>query len=655
MSVIKRLQDLTKALMLKKLLNKNSDRYLARWVVFAFDLSIVLLSYLGAYVTRHNFTWTVLPEAVSIYKIVLVCLASTFGFLVTRSYTGIIRHTSLRDGYNIFRSSAIIAGILLFVGLFAGSSSILFIPRSILLIQFLLSVFMLIGSRIAVKVVYQSVVSSQTNEKRTKVLIYGAGASGMITKNTLKQDATREYDILGFIDDNPYKIGKTIEGVMVYGFKKIFENDYISKLKPDQLIISIQGSLPASRKKEIVEAALHKNVEIKIVPPVEHWIQGELSTKQIKHVKIENLLERDPIVFDNVNIRREFKGKNILVTGAAGSIGSEISRQLLHYGPAQIILLDQAESSLYDLEQELKNHHPNLYDKAKFVIADVTNIDRMHKVFRVYQPEVVFHAAAYKHVPLMEDNPYEAVSVNVFGTQIVADLSCEYGIEKFVMVSTDKAVNPTNVMGATKRTAEIYTQSLTAKKQCKTQFVITRFGNVLGSNGSVIPLFRKQIESGGPITITHRDITRYFMTIPEACNLVLEAGAMANGGEIFVFDMGESVKIYDLARKMIKLSGLKLGKDIEIVEVGLRPGEKLYEELLAVQENTKATHHPKILVADVIEYEHKEVSEKTKKLKVALESGDNLELVKKLKAIVPEFISNNSIFASLDLKKIANE
>lgn len=655
MAVKKYLQNITNGFMLKKLLNKNSDRYLARWIVFAFDLGIVLMSYLGAYVTRHNFSWTVLPEAVSIYKVALVLLAAAFGFLITRSYTGIIRHTSLRDGYNIFRTSTITAGVLILIGLVAGSASVLYIPRSILLIQFLLSVFMLIGSRVAVKVVYQSVVSSQADEKRTKVLIYGAGASGMITKNTLKQDATREYDILGFIDDNPYKIGKTIEGVMVYGFKKIFENDYISKLKPDQLIISIQGSLPASRKKEIVEAGLQKNVEIKIVPPVEHWIQGELSTKQIKHVKIENLLERDPIVLDNVNIRREFKGKRILVTGAAGSIGSEISRQLLHYSPQQVILLDQAESSLYDLEQELKNNHPNIYEKADFVIADVTNLDRMHKVFRAFEPQVVFHAAAYKHVPLMEDNPYEAVSVNVFGTKNVADLSCEYGIEKFVMVSTDKAVNPTNVMGATKRTAEIYTQSLTAKTQCNTHFVITRFGNVLGSNGSVIPLFRKQIESGGPITIMHRDITRYFMTIPEACNLVLEAGAMAKGGEIFVFDMGESVKIYDLAKKMIKLSGLRLGKDIEIAEVGLRPGEKLYEELLAVQENTKTTHHPKILVADVIEYAHEEVSNKTEVLHKALESGDNLELVKNLKAIVPEFISNNSIFASLDLKKIAND
>ncbi len=641
--------------MLGRLLDKNSDRYLARWIVFVFDAIVVFLTYVLAYVTRHNFTWPVLPEALSPGKVVLVCLAAISGFLISRSYTGIIRHTSLRDGYNILKAVTIAAGVLLFVGLIAGPESAFYIPRSVVLIQFLLSLFVLIGSRMGVKVLYQTALSSQMPQKKTKVLIYGAGASGMITKNTLYQDTTREYEILGFIDDNPYKIGKTIEGVMVYSFNKIFVNEYIHKLKPDQLIISIQSNLSTKRKKEIVEAALARNVEIKIVPPVENWIHGELSTKQIKHVKIENLLERDPIVLDNVNISREISGKRILVTGAAGSIGSEIARQLLHYSPREIVLLDQAESALYDLEQQIKTEHPMLIEKAKFVIADVANKERMHRVFDAFSPQIVFHAAAYKHVPLMEDNPYEAVSVNVSGTKVVADLSCAYGIDKFVMVSTDKAVNPTNVMGATKRTAEIYTQSLTCKKNCKTNFVITRFGNVLGSNGSVIPLFRKQIEKGGPITITHKDITRYFMTIPEACNLVLEAGAMAKGGEIFVFDMGESVKIYDLARKMVKLSGLRLGKDIEIVEVGLRPGEKLYEELLAVQENTKPTHHPKILVAEVPRYSYKETSSLVANLERSLDSSDNLEIVKNLKAIVPEFISNNSIFASLDLKMIAND
>ena len=344
-----------------------------------------------------------------------------------------------------------------------------------------------------------------------------------------------------------------------------------------------------------------------------------------------------------------------MVTGAAGSIGSEISRQLLHYSPRKVVLLDQAESALYNLENELKQKDPRNFKLTEFVIGDVANRKRMKRVFEAFKPDMVFHAAAYKHVPLMENNPYEAVNVNIFGTKIVADLSVEYGVDKFVMVSTDKAVNPTNVMGATKRSAEIYTQSLGNKRGVKTQFIITRFGNVLGSNGSVIPLFKKQIENGGPITLTDKRITRYFMTIPEACNLVLEAGSMGQGGEIFVFDMGESVRIYDLARKMIKLSGLRLGKDIEIKEIGLRPGEKLYEELLAMRENTKNTYHPKIMIAEVDSHSYQAVQHNFDDLPNALQGTDNLQLVACIKKIVPEFISNNSIFASLDLKKIVNE
>ncbi len=641
--------------MIRKIVNKNSDKYLARWIVLAYDITIVLISFILAVVVRNNFDWFVLPTVINWPQLSSILIASFTGFLISRSYTGIIRHTGLRDAYNLMKANIIIASMLLIEGLIVGSESAFFVSRSVILIQYLLSLFLLVGSRMVVKVLYQSIMNGQAASKKTKVLIYGAGASGMITKSTLMQDTTREYDILGFVDDNAYKVGKTIEGVMVYSFKKMFTNDYVTKLNPDQLIISIQSKLHTTRKKEVVEAALAKNLEIKIVPPVESWIHGELSTKQIKNVKIENLLERDPIVLDNVHIRREINGKRVLVTGAAGSIGSEISRQLLHYKPLEVVFLDQAESALYDLEQEIKNNHPNLYDLAKFVIADVTNKKRIEKTFNVFKPQIVFHAAAYKHVPLMEDNPYESVSVNVLGTKNVADLACAFNVEKFVMVSTDKAVNPTNVMGATKRTAEMYTQGLSNKAGCKTNFVITRFGNVLGSNGSVIPLFRRQIENGGPITITHRDITRYFMTIPEACNLVLEAGAMAKGGEIFVFDMGESVKIYDLAKKMIKLSGLRLGKDIEIAEVGLRPGEKLYEELLAIQENTKPTHHPKILIAEVSGYKYEDIDKKVAILEKSLESNDNLELVGNLKAIVPEYISNNSIFASLDLKMIVNE
>lgn len=581
------------------------------------------------------------------------------GFLSFKSYAGIIRHTGLRDAYNILKASTFALVVLLALsvlgmqnGVFKGE--IWNASKSILFIHFLLNLFFLIGSRLGIKVVYQSALNGRTH-KKTKVLIYGAGSSGLITKNTLLQENKRDYEVQGFVDDNPYKVGKAIEGVLVFNPKKIFEGNFVEKYKTDQIIISIQHDLSSKRKKEITEAALEKNLEVKIVPPIENWIHGELSTKQIKNVRIEDLLERDPIVLDNVNISREIKGKTILVTGAAGSIGSEISRQLLHYSPKKVILLDQAESPLYDLQNEIKSENPDFYHLLESVMGDVSDESRMIKVFEAYMPDLVFHAAAYKHVPLMEDNPYEAIKTNVFGTKMIADLSAKYKVGKFVMVSTDKAVNPTNVMGATKRTAEIYTQSLQSKEGITTQYVITRFGNVLGSNGSVIPLFRRQIEMGGPITLTDKNITRYFMTIPEACNLVLEAGSMGNGGEIFVFDMGESVKIFDLAKKMIILSGLKLGKDIEIVEVGLRPGEKLYEELLAVQENTKKTHHPKILIADVQAYEYEETSQKIMVMANCLEKCDNNIMVAELKKMVPEYISNNSVFASLDLKKIVND
>lgn len=645
--------------MLKKFVNRNSDRFLARWIVLIFDSCIVAIAYFIAALLRHNFDFAQLKENWNSTYLLLAVSVYLMGFLSFKSYAGIIRHTGLRDAYNILKASTFALVVLLALSVLgmqngAFSSGIWNTSKSILVIHFLLNLFFLIGSRMGIKVVYQSAINSRT-VKKTKVLIYGSGASGLITKNTLLQESKRDYEVQGFVDDNPYKVGKAIDGILVFSPKRIFESNFVEKYKTDQIIISIQFDLSKKRKKEITEAALEKNLEVKIVPPIENWIHGELSTKQIKNVRIEDLLERDPIVLDNVNISREIKNKIILVTGAAGSIGSEISRQLLLYSPEQVILLDQAESALYDLENEIKSNDPDLFKLTKSVVGDVADESRMTIVFEAYKPNLVFHAAAYKHVPLMEDNPYEAIKTNVLGTKMIADLSAKYKVEKFVMVSTDKAVNPTNVMGATKRTAEIYTQSLKNKKGVETQFVITRFGNVLGSNGSVIPLFRRQLEAGGPITITHKSITRYFMTIPEACNLVLEAGSMGQGGEIFVFDMGESVRIYDLAKKMILLSGLKLGKDIEIVEIGLRPGEKLYEELLAVQENTKKTHHPKILIADVQSYNYLDTEDKIESLKKCLNDCDNNAMVSELKSLVPEYISKNSVFASLDLKKIVND
>ncbi len=644
--------------MLKKFILNHTDRYLARWIILLADIFLVSFAYGIAVLVRFNFDFVASAENGAMEKLPIVLFFYAMGFLVTRSYVGIIRHTSVTDAVNVFKGAGFglvcLFGLSLMEALSINDRGLMYVPRSILVIHFLVTIFALIGSRLLVKYMYDTIIGSKrANQKR--VLIYGAGVSGLTTMQTLTQDPARDTEVIGFIDDSLNKKGKAIGGVIVYEPKKVFTKEFIQKHRPQQVIISVQKSLSSKRKKEIVEMCLEFGIQVKIVPPFENWIQGELSTKQIKPVKIEDLLERDPIILDNVNISREIRGKVVLVTGAAGSIGSEISRQLLYYSPKKVILLDQAESPLYNLEIELRQNHPQALKVAEMVIGNVANKKRMKKVFEVFEPDIVFHAAAYKHVPLMENNPYEAVHVNVFGTKNIADLSVDYGVEKFVMVSTDKAVNPTNVMGSTKRCAEIYTQSLGNKRGVKTQFIITRFGNVLGSNGSVIPLFKKQIEAGGPITLTDKRITRFFMTIPEACNLVLEAGSMGQGGEIFVFDMGESVKIYDLAKKMVKLSGLQLNKDIEIKEVGLRPGEKLYEELLAVRENTKNTHHPKILIAEVDSHSYKSVMHSFEDLQVAMQGTDNLALVGCLKKIVPEFISNNSIFASLDLKKIVNE
>ncbi len=410
----------------------------------------------------------------------------------------------------------------------------------------------------------------------------------------------------------------------------------------------LSKDIPVERKKEMADICLEHNTKMLNVPPITNWINGELSFKQIKKVRIEELLERAPIVLNKDKIEEQLKNKTILITGAAGSIGSEIVRQLIPFKPKQLILIDQAESPLYDIEMELKEHVSAPTYKA--YIADICNPGRIEAIFRSHRPEIVFHAAAYKHVPLMEENPTEAVLVNVKGTKYIADFSVEYGVEKFVMVSTDKAVNPTGVMGASKRAAEIYIQALNQKK--KTKFVTTRFGNVLDSSGSVIPRFRQQIEKGGPVTITHPEITRFFMTIPEACQLVIEAGSMGQGGEIFVFDMGKSVKIIDLAKKMIQLSGLTLGKDIQITFTGLRPGEKLYEELLHTNENSLPTHHPQILIAKVKEYNYQTISELIDELVVLASSGNEMKLVQKMKEVVPEFISNNSVYEQLDTKLI---
>lgn len=633
------------------LLASYSKRYLPRWIVFCIDMAMVFTLYFVAYLLRTNFDAALTFHSVSVFQAVMTTLIYSGGFIFWQSYKGIVRYTNQYDAIRFiwvivfaFVVLATMSGIAQWV---SSKNSILFqMPISVLIIQAVLLFVGLVGSRLIVRDMYDRYIKAN-GSIRIKTLIYGAGAAGIITKNTLDKETTSTLHVIGFIDDSREKVGKVLEGVPVYSPLEVFRKDFILRNRIREVIISIQNLKP-DRKQEIIEQCLALNLRVKQIPSVQKLINGELSYKQIRDVKIEDLLEREPIKLNSDAVRSYITGKRVLITGAAGSIGSEIARQVLHYSPDEVVFLDQAESPLFELEHELRYClEPSLLKPARFIVANVKDLFRMEGVFRTYHPQVVFHAAAYKHVPLMEDNPYEAVRVNVFGTKLLADLSVEFKVEKFVMVSTDKAVNPTSVMGATKRIAEIYTQSLN-RYQAGTRFITTRFGNVLGSNGSVIPLFKKQIEKGGPVTLTHKDIRRYFMTIPEACNLVLEAGAMGQGGEIYVFDMGKPVKIYDLACKMIQLSGLELGKDIDIQIVGLRPGEKLYEELLNNHENTLPTHHPKIMVGKVREYDEDVVKSQLEKLSDALVQQNDFEIVRLMKEMVPEYRSNNSKFSILD-------
>lgn len=614
---------------------------LPRGIIFLLDMGIVSVSLVVAYFVRFNFTIPPVEVATFYYVIPSFIAVRALGFYIFKTYSGIIRYTSTKDVQRIV--STLLVGSVFFsiinpISFYITGNYVL--PYTIIIIEFLLSVFIMTSTRMLIKILYMETMNP--SKEKTNVIIFGAGEAGVIAKRTLDRDAGSKYKVLAFVDDNYKKSGKKVEGVSIYDTDEDLER-LLAENEVQHLIISIQNLAPA-RKQEIVEMCLRHHTKVLTVPPVTNWINGALSFKQIKKIRIEDLLERDPIRLDTAAITSQLTGKTILITGAAGSIGSEIVRQVLRFNPAKVIMLDCAESPMYDLELETSEMRQGKVTEP--VIADIRNHDRMLNVFRTFRPQIVFHAAAYKHVPMMENNPSEAILTNVKGTRITAELSDEFGVEKFVMVSTDKAVNPTSIMGATKRIAEIYIQSL--NKKSKTKFITTRFGNVLGSNGSVIPRFNKQIESRQPITITHPEITRFFMTIPEACQLVLEAGAMGKGGEIFIFDMGKSVKITDLAKKMVQLSGLELGKDIQLVFTGLRPGEKLYEELLNNEENTIPTHHEKIMVAKVKEYDFDEVKKNVDELVSLFNAQDNINLVRKMKEIVPEYISNNSVFEVLD-------
>lgn len=622
---------------------KHKNNTLPRYWILTVDMVIVVLAYVVAIlmlyfrdISASTFDWS---------RIWLVPVIYFLAFLISKTYDGMLRYSGFNDIQKIFYACTGALSFLIISKLvirqFSPQLATDLYPRYVTLIyHYLITMVVMIIMRFSIRRLYNEVYKNVADKMNT--IIYGAGDGGTMLMRTLSQDTNSKFRIKAFVDDNPRRVGTQINTIKIYSPKVAMTPEFIEKFDIDVMIVAIP-SLSQERNKEIIEQGLALNLIVKSIPAFDKWVDGKLSTSQIQDIKIEDLLGRKPIILGKSNVIREINEKVVLVTGAAGSIGSEICRQVMHYNPTKLVMLDQAESPLYDFQFEMNNtpDFTNMKDRMAFVITNVKDPVRMREVFEMYHPQVVFHAAAYKHVPFMEENAYEAVFVNVFGTKLVADLAIEYGVEKFVMISTDKAVNPTNVMGATKRIAEIYTQS----RQGQTKFITTRFGNVLGSNGSVVPLFRKQIDQGGPITVTDRRITRYFMTIPEACSLVLEAGSIGEGGDIFVFDMGEKVKIWDLAEKMRKLAHRP---EIEIIETGLRPGEKLYEEVLANEENTIKTENEKIMHAIVRKYETAEVDHMIEQLHVELETCDPMKIVAQMKVIVPEFKSNNSVFSQLD-------
>ena len=615
-----------------------------RWVIVVLDLFISLFALTLAYLIRFDLKadantieneWNVLSKSLFLFFALKFIV-----FYLFKIHKGLVRHTSTEDLKRIFYALSTCSLLFLIFGIIRYTyfdGSFLF-PMSVLIVEYISSLLILVGSRFLVKLFYLETIKNK--DKIENILIYGAGISALITKKTIENDPRNNQKIIGFIDDNLKLAGTRIEGIQVYASSEL--SNLLSEFQVKTVIIAIQNPNLLNQKK-IIDTCINLNIQIQKVPNPKSWINGEFSTKQLAKIKIEDLLGRNSILLEKDKVENELQQKIILITGAAGSIGSGLAEQIALFNTKLLILLDQAESPLLDLQFTLINNFPEL--KFELVIGDVCNEIRMHNLFKTFKPQLVFHAAAYKHVPMMEMNPSEAVATNVLGTKIIADLSDSFKVEKFVMISTDKAVNPTNVMGASKRIAEMYVEN--KNKASETNYITTRFGNVLGSNGSVIPLFQKQIEKGGPITITDERITRYFMTISEACQLVLEAGAMGKGGEIFIFEMGESVKIIELAKKMIALSGLELGRDIDIKVIGLRPGEKLYEELLANEENTLPTHHSKILIAK----NRLTTSEQIiyiEELITLIPLQDNQKIVKKMKEIVLEYISNNSVYESLD-------
>lgn len=623
-----------------------SAKVLPIWTILLIDVLIIVVSSLLAYALRYDFRSIFLESSTIDKTIVWTVIVNLVFFRVFRTYSNVLRFSSFIDIMRIFVSLTVSYALLMISSvLLASYLDIRLAPVSVLFMAYIISFAIMSCSRIVVKMFYE--LLNFDGSHSANVFIYGAKEAGVNIAKALRVNLRNHYRLRGFIADEPELINKVMMGV------KVFPNDesLIDVLNDRDVhtIIISPAKMEELKKSDMADRLLAHNIKFMTAPPLSEWSGQTLNRTQLKEIQIEDLLQRDPIEIDIHKVASHLEGKRVMITGAAGSIGSEIMRQVASFNPYKLILVDQAETPLHDIRLELQDRWRDI--DAETIIADISNATRMEDIFKEYQPQYIFHAAAYKHVPMMEDNVSESIQINVFGTRTLADLAVKYGAEKFVMISTDKAVNPTNVMGCSKRICEIYVQSLAKKLQEKgghvTQFITTRFGNVLGSNGSVIPRFRDQIQRGGPVTVTHPEIIRYFMTIPEACRLVLEAGSMGNGGEIYIFDMGKPVKIVDLAKRMISLSGRT---DVKIEFTGLRHGEKLYEELLNVKELTKPTYHEKIMIATVREYDYDEVKQRIQKLIEVSYTYDQMQIVAAMKDIVPEFISKNSCFEALDKK-----
>ena len=642
---------------------KNVRKFLLRnklspkWLIFVLDISICCFAIVYANYLRFNFDLSLIHSADIIVGLSATIIINSIFFYIFRTYHGIIRLSGFQEAFRsisaVFYSFFIMLVLNLGLQVF---TKISFIPTSVLFIYFFIASFLVFGYRLLVKHLYRISVNQEDN---INVVIYGAQLNGSVLKKTIEQTSNYNYKVVAFIDDEENLFGKAIDNIKIYSFNQVRKVIKASNIK---ILFFARQDFDLNKKNIIVDYCLGQNIKVMNIPPMREWIQGHLNINQLQEVKIDELLGRPQINLKNEHVLKLLRNKKVLITGAAGSIGSELARQVAVINPYSLIICDQTETGLYELEYELQKKY-NLGSSLKVFLGDVKDEKAMNNMFSQYKPNIVFHAAAYKHVPMMENHPSEAIRNNVLGTRVLADLSEAYFVERFLFISTDKAINPTSVMGASKRIAEIYCQSLLLKeklpiiddgviqfspRRARTKFITTRFGNVLGSNGSVIPRFQEQISKGGPVTVTHPDIIRYFMTIPEACSLVLEAVTMGNGGEVFLFDMGEPIKILDLAKKMIKLAGMTPGKEIDIKFTGLRPGEKLYEELLNKEEEVIETHNKKILIAKVIEYDYVQITRSIDKLvSIAMQNKDE-EAVKQMKRIVPEFISNNSIYEAID-------